>query len=189
MIMTGQAERLMSLMAERPRTILICSCEDTMPLDGEGIRRACRDIRGHRRPSILPCGARALSQSSCERRTRHGRVHPGSTFVQRNCRRNTRRHPAYVREYPRAGGLVERCGQSRTKNGRSHCRKRRTRYGCSFCVAGKRRRCAALWERRTHNRSRAPAEGPTRHNRADQAGRRDCTATRDGVSHRARRYP
>jgi ferredoxin len=32
----------MSLMAERPRTILICSCEDTMPLDGEAARRACR---------------------------------------------------------------------------------------------------------------------------------------------------
>jgi ferredoxin len=30
-------------MAERPRNILICSCEDTMPLDGEKVRRACRD--------------------------------------------------------------------------------------------------------------------------------------------------
>jgi ferredoxin len=30
-------------MAERPRNILICSCEDTMPLDGEAVRRACRD--------------------------------------------------------------------------------------------------------------------------------------------------
>ena len=30
-------------MAERPRHILICSCEDTMPLDGEAVRRACRD--------------------------------------------------------------------------------------------------------------------------------------------------
>jgi ferredoxin len=30
-------------MAERPRNILICSCEDTMPLDGAAVRRACRD--------------------------------------------------------------------------------------------------------------------------------------------------
>ena len=30
-------------MAERPRSILICSCEDTMPLNGEMVRRACRD--------------------------------------------------------------------------------------------------------------------------------------------------
>jgi ferredoxin len=29
-------------MAERPRNILICSCEDTMPLDGDAVRRACR---------------------------------------------------------------------------------------------------------------------------------------------------
>ena len=30
-------------MAERPRNVLICSCEGTMPLDGEAVRQACRD--------------------------------------------------------------------------------------------------------------------------------------------------
>lgn len=30
-------------MAERPRNILICSCDDTMPLDGDAVARACRD--------------------------------------------------------------------------------------------------------------------------------------------------
>jgi ferredoxin len=30
-------------MAERPRNILICSCEDSMPLDAGAIKRACRD--------------------------------------------------------------------------------------------------------------------------------------------------
>ena len=30
-------------MADRPRNILICSCESTMPLNGEAIRRACKD--------------------------------------------------------------------------------------------------------------------------------------------------
>ena len=29
-------------MAERPRNIVICSCEDTMPLDGEAVKRGCR---------------------------------------------------------------------------------------------------------------------------------------------------
>jgi ferredoxin len=29
-------------MAERPRKILICSCEDTMPLDGAAVRHVCR---------------------------------------------------------------------------------------------------------------------------------------------------
>jgi len=29
-------------MAERPQTILICSCEDTMPLAGETVRKSCR---------------------------------------------------------------------------------------------------------------------------------------------------
>ncbi len=31
-------------MAERPRKILICSCEDTMPLDGEAVRSVCRGV-------------------------------------------------------------------------------------------------------------------------------------------------
>jgi len=29
-------------MAERPRNILICSCDDTMPLDGAALARVCR---------------------------------------------------------------------------------------------------------------------------------------------------
>src|SRR6185437_570436 len=29
-------------MAERPRNILICSCEDSMPPDGEAVRRVCK---------------------------------------------------------------------------------------------------------------------------------------------------
>src|SRR5512132_167737 len=37
----GTNKKVNELMAERPRTILICSCEDTMPLDGEAARRAC----------------------------------------------------------------------------------------------------------------------------------------------------
>jgi ferredoxin len=32
----------MTKMAERPRKILICSCEDTIPLDGARVERACR---------------------------------------------------------------------------------------------------------------------------------------------------
>jgi len=29
-------------MAEHPRNILICSCEDTIPLDAEAVKRGCR---------------------------------------------------------------------------------------------------------------------------------------------------
>jgi ferredoxin len=32
-------------MAERPRDILICSCEDTMPLDGAAVERICRGAK------------------------------------------------------------------------------------------------------------------------------------------------
>src|SRR5258708_5998452 len=33
-------------MADQPRRILICSCEDTMPLDAEAVRRGCRSSQG-----------------------------------------------------------------------------------------------------------------------------------------------
>ena len=47
-------------MAERPRKILICSCEDTMPLDADAVRRACRGAEVIDRPPSLPRRARAL---------------------------------------------------------------------------------------------------------------------------------
>jgi ferredoxin len=38
----GTTRHWMAKMAERPRKILICSCEDTIPLDGARVERACR---------------------------------------------------------------------------------------------------------------------------------------------------
>ena len=144
-------------MAERPRTILICSCEDTMPLDGAGVRRVCRDteiIEGRQfcraeleRFRKAAASGEPITVACTQEAPLFSEIADESATAS-----------ACTSEYPRAGGLVGICGQSRTKNGRSHCRKRRTWYGSSFCVAGKRRRCAALWERRTHNRSRATAE-------------------------------
>lgn len=32
-------------MAERPRNVLICSCDDTMPLDGKAVERVCRGAK------------------------------------------------------------------------------------------------------------------------------------------------
>jgi ferredoxin len=40
--MTNDPREAGATMAERPRHILICSCEDTMPLDAEAVRRGCR---------------------------------------------------------------------------------------------------------------------------------------------------
>src|SRR3972149_5206581 len=39
----AQRQRVKSMMGDRPRQILICSCENPMPLDGEAVRRACKD--------------------------------------------------------------------------------------------------------------------------------------------------
>src|SRR5208282_568146 len=32
-------------MAERPQTIVLCSCDDTMPLDADTVRRGCRGAK------------------------------------------------------------------------------------------------------------------------------------------------
>jgi ferredoxin len=32
-------------MADRQQTIILCSCEDTMPLDADAVRRGCRDVK------------------------------------------------------------------------------------------------------------------------------------------------
>ncbi len=39
------SEKVVSRMAEGPRQILICSCDDTMPLDGDAVRRVCRKAK------------------------------------------------------------------------------------------------------------------------------------------------
>ena len=44
MIISSRRQGAKRRMAERPQ-ILICSCEDTMPLDAESVRRGCRGIR------------------------------------------------------------------------------------------------------------------------------------------------
>ena len=49
-------------MAERPRKVLICSCEDTMPLDGDGVARGLPRRRGRRRRAI--CAAPSSSASA-----------------------------------------------------------------------------------------------------------------------------
>ena len=99
-------------MAERPRNILICSCDDTMPLDGEAVRRVCKGSRGDGRPPALPRRTRPLPQSCRVGRTAHRRLHPGSAAVHRN-RRRDRRWRASLRQYPRDRRLVRKGCQSR----------------------------------------------------------------------------
>src|SRR5260370_4062424 len=42
MLHRSAADLRNNAMADRPHDILICSCEDTMPLDVESVRRGCR---------------------------------------------------------------------------------------------------------------------------------------------------
>ena len=63
-----------------PRNILICSCEDTMPLDA-GRCGAAAAARGHDRAPALPRRARKIPQGRGRRRAAHRRLHPGSAAV------------------------------------------------------------------------------------------------------------
>ena len=69
-------------MAERPRNILICSCEDTVPLDGEMVRRACRDSVVIEGRQFCRTELERLRKSLSGRRTGYCRLYPRSATVQ-----------------------------------------------------------------------------------------------------------
>ena len=107
----------MSPMAERPRTILICSCEDTMPLDGEAVRRACRDtvvIEGRQfcRAELERFRKAAAGADRLSSRVPRKRLFSAKSPVKSK--------PAVTRvcQYTRDGRMVRRCCQSRTRKWR-----------------------------------------------------------------------
>ena len=57
-------------MAEQKRQIVVCSCEDTMPLDVDGMKRGLPRRRGRRRPADLPGRARSFPQAGRRGRRR-----------------------------------------------------------------------------------------------------------------------
>ena len=73
-------------MAESPRKILICSCDDTMPLDEGAVKRGCRGAEVLDGASALPAGAGKIPQGGCGRRADHCRLHAGGAAVRRSRR-------------------------------------------------------------------------------------------------------
>ncbi len=60
-------------MADRPPNILICSCEDTMPLDGSAVRRGCRGAEVSTARQLCRAELEKNSKSSARRRPAAGR--------------------------------------------------------------------------------------------------------------------
>ena len=71
-------------MADRPQTIILCSCEDTMPLDAGAVQARLPRREGRDRASTLPRRARAIPRRGRRRRAADGRLHAGSAAVLRS---------------------------------------------------------------------------------------------------------
>ena len=107
-------------MAEK-RTILVCSCEDTMPLDTAAIERGCRGANVET--------ARQLCRAELERfagRAAGGGASPSAAPRRRRCLPRWRAKSAdHLCQRPRDRRLVERCRHGRAEDGGAAGRRRR----------------------------------------------------------------
>ena len=169
-------------MADRPRNILICSCEDTMPLDGAAVRRVCRDA--------VVVEGRQLCRAELERFRKVaaggepiiGRLHAGSAAVRRGRRRDRgqRRRSAFVNIRETAGWSKD-AKAAGPKMAALIAASAEPGAGLSLRQPHQRRRDAALRQGRAGDRGRQSAEGSSRRHRADQAAGRCRAAAGDRV--------
>ena len=68
-------------MADRPPHILICSCEDTMPLDGAAVKRGCRGAEVIDRAPALPGRTRKVPHRGGRRSAADRGLHPRGAAV------------------------------------------------------------------------------------------------------------
>ncbi len=90
-------------MADR-RTILVCSCEDTMPLDAQALHQGCRGDRLVTGRQFCRAELGQFRERRCRRSTGDDGLHPGGPAVSRG-RGRRRRHK--LREPSRNRRLVE----------------------------------------------------------------------------------
>ena len=70
-------------MAEK-RTILVCSCEDTMPLDADAISRGCRGAQVKTANQLCRAEIERFRAAASRRRADHRRLHAGGAAVLRS---------------------------------------------------------------------------------------------------------
>ena len=154
--------------------ILICSCEDTMPLDADAVQRGCRGAEVFDRASALPRRARQVPRGGGWRRRRCSSAAPRK-------RRCSRKSPASVGAISYVN-IRETAGWSKDAAAAgpkmAALLRGRGRAGArtSLRQLQQRRRDPDLRPRRAGDRGRQPAEGSSRRHRADQAARRVAAA-------------
>ena len=155
-------------MADRPPNILICSCEDTMPLDAGAVQRGCRgaDVTTARQlcraeldklraaaaggaPLVVGCTQEAPLFSEVAATARD------VTYV------NIRETAGWSKDAAAAGPRWRRCSPPR-----------REPVPNSLRQLHQRRRDPDLRPRRARDRGGTPAQGPSRRHRADHAAGR-----------------
>ena len=174
-------------MAERPRNILVCSCDDTMPLDGDALARGCRGAE------IVD--GRQLCRAELERfRTLAAAGAPltvGCTqeapLFARSRRRNQKRgrdRASSISAKPPAGRRTPQAG--RTENGGAGRRRPRSRCPRSPSSSSTARRHPGLRQATSGRSKPASCSRSISTSRCWSAARRSDAAARDRVSGRDR---
>src|SRR6266851_1525815 len=97
-------QEIVRAMADPPRHLLICSCDDTMPLDAVAVRHGCRPDD---RDPAMPRRARSVPHHRGERHATHRRMHPRSSSVLRGGGGSWADKAGRIRQYPRVRRMVQ----------------------------------------------------------------------------------
>ena len=166
-------------MADQPRQIVVCSCEDTIPLDANALRPHCKGAE--------VTSGRQLCRAELDR-FRSLAASGGDITVActqeapclLRCGRRQRQSAFELRQHPRECGLVARRQEGRAEDRRVARGRRRAGAGFPACEHDERRRHSHLWPRREGDRSGRALERSSRHHRADHQARGHRAAARHG---------
>src|SRR5216684_3872551 len=130
-------QEIVRAMADPPRHLLICSCDDTMPLDAVAVRHGCRPDD---RDPAMPRRARSVPHHRGERHATHRRMHPRSSSVLRGGGGSWADKAGRIRQYPRVRRMVQRSRPDGSKNGGAAGGGGRAHADCAGRQIGERRR-------------------------------------------------
>ena len=150
---------------------LVCSCEDTMPLDEAALRRACRGADVTTARQLCRAELERFRAAAAGRRAADRRMHAGSAAVREVAPEAADVAFVNVRE---TAGWSSEAGKAGPKMAALLAAAPEPRAGDSVRQPHQRRRGSGLRPRRARDRSRQSAQGPSRRHRADHGAQRTC---------------
>ncbi len=168
------------------RAILVCSCEDTMPLDAQALRLGCRGahlVSGRQfcraeleRFRELAASGAPITMGCTQEASLFREIAAGTSDVT-------------YRESARECRLVSRCFERRAEDGRARRRGGGTDAGRALRQPQKRRDHSGIRSRRARNRGGEPPQGSSRRHRPHHAAGPCGAAARHRFSDRQRHDP